>query len=190
MAEAMRIREFSGWIKVFLRIEEHYGFSPTTSPTQTRQLCNHFSLRFGIVSTTNTHYADPIFASKSADLEQPSSARSDHPDDFNYLEADFSHYYDSFPSPQYLPSIAPKQSFQLFTVLEICTSSVFQPFPQPLFQPSRSLTQLLRQHIITQHNDFSDIQSLNAPSSVSIRNIQPHYPKSSFFESFTIPNFS
>ena len=167
----MRIREFSGWIKVFLRIEEHYGFSPTASPTQSRQLCNHFSLRFGIVSTTNTHYADPIFASKSADLEQPSSVRSDHPDNFNYLEADFSHYSDSFPSPRYLPSIVPKESLQLLTVLEIDTSSAFRPFPQPLSQPSPSLNQLLRQHIITQHNKFSDIQPLNAPSSVSIRNL-------------------
>ena len=101
-------------------------------------------------------------------FEQPTSARPDRPNHFNYLEAVFNHNFDSFSLALYCLLIIPKGSFQLSSILEIDTSSALRPFPQPLSQLPLGLIPLHRQHFLAPDNKFNAIQPLNARSLASI----------------------
>ena len=123
-------------------------------------------------------------------FEQPTSARPDRPNHFNYLEAVFNHNFNSFSLASYCISIIPKRCFQLLSVLEIDASSNFGPFPQDLSQLPLGITPLSRQHYWTQHNQFSENQSLNTHSLFSFFNLQLEHPKPHFWDQFPKANFS
>ena len=186
----MRIHWFSGWNQVFLHIWEYCSIPPTTSPTPSQRRCSTFPIYFYIISINKTHYADANFASKFARSEQPTSAQFDHPSNFNYLETVFTHYFYSFSLNLHCISIIPNGSFQLHSVLEIDTSSVFRPFLQHLSQLPVGLTQHLRQHFWTQHNQFNGSQPLIAHSLANIHNLRLNHPKPHFWDQFSIANFS